>query len=131
MHRSVIALSWRGLHLPAQVRAALVVAVIATRIVRFAEGLVERHFHRPLSLYLDAPLVPDLFRLLRSTVAHGRLALGCLAALALLAGLAVVTWRTLAYLERSLATPWSSFSAITSLRQTSRKREQRIRYRSN
>ena len=100
----MVALGWRGLRLPTQVRAVLVVLVIATRVVRFAEGLVERHFHRPLSLYLDTPLVPELFRLLRATVSLPRLVLGAFAFLSLLAGLAVVTWRTLAYLERSLAT---------------------------
>jgi hypothetical protein len=40
----------RGYVVPGGLRFAIVVAALAVRIFRFAEGIVERHFHRPLSL---------------------------------------------------------------------------------
>src|SRR5581483_7277367 len=65
----------RGFAVPDWVRFALVLIALATRIFRFSEGIVDRHFHRALSLYLDVPLVPNLVALMRSTVSAPQLLL--------------------------------------------------------
>ena len=92
----------RGYPVPGSVRLALVVAALGVRMFRFAEGLVERHFHRPLSLYLDVPLLPNLVGLLRSTVSLPRLAAwASLLALALVV-LGALCWWALAATERAL-----------------------------
>ena len=95
----------RGYQVPQGVRIAVIAVALAVRLFRGAEGMVEQHFHRPLSLFLDVPLVPNLIALLRSTVSLPRLVMG-----ALLAGVAIVllgslTARALTVAERSLAAP--------------------------
>jgi hypothetical protein len=92
----------RGYVVPGGLRFAIVVAALAVRIFRFAEGIVERHFHRPLSLYLDVPLLPNLVGLLRSTVSLPRLgAWASLIALALVV-LGALCWWALGATERAL-----------------------------
>ena len=82
----------RGAVVPDGVRFAIVLFALVTRIFRFAEGVVERHFHRSLSLYLDVPLVPNLVALMRSTVSAQRL-LVCSALIAVaIVVLGVLTW---------------------------------------
>ena len=93
----------RGYEISRGARGAVVAFVVVARIFRGAEGVVDRHFHRPLSLFLDVPLVPDLFRLLRSTVsAPSLVGWGMLVLLGLVA-LGVVTWIVLGVADRSLA----------------------------
>jgi len=102
----LLAIFWlvraRGHRVPSWLRFALVLMALATRIFRFAEGIVERHFHRALSLYLDVPLVPNLVALMRSTVSAPRL-LFWLALIAI--GIAVVSvsaWWALVATERAM-----------------------------
>lgn len=93
----------RGAVVPDWLRFAIVLFALVTRIFRFAEGIVERHFHRLLCLYLDVPLVPNLVALMRSTVSAPRL-LVWLALIAVgLVVLGVLTWWALAITERAMA----------------------------
>ena len=64
----IAALRATGRRLPDPARALIVGLALFARIFRSSEGLIDQHFHRPLSLYLDLPLLPELARLLRSTV---------------------------------------------------------------
>jgi hypothetical protein len=93
----------RNRAVPAGVRFALVVLLIAVRVFRAAEGAVESHFHRPLNLYLDVPLVPNLIGLMRSTVPAPRLIAGALLTTAAVIALGVLTWQALVIVERALA----------------------------
>ncbi len=93
----------RGWVVPDLLRFAIVLFALATRIFRFAEGGVERHFHRALSLYLDVPLVPNLVGLMRSTVSAPRLLVwSALIGIAIVV-LGVLTWWALAITERAMA----------------------------
>jgi hypothetical protein len=92
----------RGSVVPGGLRLALVLAALGVRIFRCADGIVERHFHRPLNLTLDVPLLPNLVALLRSTVSLPRLgAWASLIALALVA-LGALSWWALVATERAL-----------------------------
>ena len=93
----------RGYQIPQGVRIALVALALAARIFRSAEGLVEKHFHRPLSLYLDVPLVPSLIGLLRSTVPLPHLVIGTLLAGVAIVLLGALTARALTVAERALS----------------------------
>ncbi len=95
---------WRGWLVRDGVRFALVVAVVVVRIFRFADGLVESHFHRPFSLYMDGQLVPNLVSLLRSTVSGPRLILLALSMAIGVVVLGALAWQALRAVERSLAT---------------------------
>jgi hypothetical protein len=93
----------RGAAIPGGARLAILVLAMLVRIFRFAEGLVERHFHRPLSLYLDVPLVPNLVGLLRSTVSLPRLMGGVLVIIAGLVVIGLLAWHALRTVERSFS----------------------------
>jgi hypothetical protein len=93
----------RGLVVPDLVRFAVVLVALATRIFRFAEGSVERHFHRALSLYLDVPLLPNLVGLMRSTVSPPRLLVSSALIGVTVVLLGVLTWWALAITERAMA----------------------------
>jgi hypothetical protein len=96
-------LGWRGRRLPQPAIWALAVVLIAIRIFRTSEGLIQLNYYRPVNLYLDLPLLPELVRLLYSTVRLPALLLGGAAVvlgLALVLGLAVAA---IGYAQRSLA----------------------------
>lgn len=101
----------RGDAIPRAARVAILALALAVRIFRFADGLVERHFHRPLNFTLDVPLVPNLVGLLRSTVLLPRLLLWAALVLAGLVVVAALTWGALAIVERSLSSPLRAASA--------------------
>ena len=91
-----------GAVVPDWLRLAIVVLALATRLFRFGEGIVERNFHRALSLYLDVPLVPNLVALMRSTVSGPSLiAWSALIAVGIVV-LGVLTWWALAITERAM-----------------------------
>jgi hypothetical protein len=107
----------RGYQISRGLRFALVAFAVVARIFRAAEGVVDSHFHRPLSLYLDIPLVPNLVSLLRSTVPLSRLLVwAALIAIAIVV-LAVVTWWVVGAADRSLASPGAQrlFFAVLAL----------------
>lgn len=92
-----------GVSLPRGVRAAITALIVIARIFRVADGAVERHFHRALSLYLDVPLVPNLIALMRSTVPGRWLVVGAFLILLALAALAAFAWWIVGVADRSLA----------------------------
>jgi hypothetical protein len=93
----------RGSVVPDWLRFVIVLFALATRIFRIAEGVVEHHFHRALSLYLDVPLVPNLVALMRSTVSAPRLVLWTALVAVALVVLGVLIWWALAITERAMA----------------------------
>lgn len=93
----------RGLVVPDWLRFAVVMFALVTRIFRFAEGIVERHFHRAFNLYLDVPLVPNLVALMRSTVSAPRLLIWSALIAVGIVLLGVLTWWALAINERAMA----------------------------
>ena len=101
-------LGWRRIRLP--VWALLLFALLAVfiRLFRTAEGLIELNYYRPLNLYLDLPLLPELVRLLYTTVPLSTLLLGGLAGLFGLCIVVFLTTLALAYCQRFLAAPASS-----------------------
>jgi hypothetical protein len=101
----------RGHAIPGAARVGILIVALVVRIFRFADGLVERHFHRPLNLYLDLPLVPNLVGLMRSTVPWPWLLLWGVLILAGFVALAALTWLALSVVERSLSSPLSSRGA--------------------
>ena len=95
----------RGHEVPPGARVGVVLIALVVRIFRAAEGVVESHFHRPLSLALDLPLVPNLVSLLRSTVSLPRLVVWALLAGVSIVVLGALTGRALAVADRALASP--------------------------
>ena len=95
----------RGAVVPDWLRLAIVLFALLTRIFRFADGVVERHFHRALSLYLDVPLVPNLVGLMRSTVSAPRLLVWLALIAVAIVVLGVLTWWALTITEQALAFP--------------------------
>ena len=85
---------------PSWVLAALVVAV---GLFRLADGLVRRNYYRSVDLAIDLPLLPELWRLLHSTVSGPSFWAGVLA---LGAALAAAVWaleRAVSFARRFLA----------------------------
>jgi hypothetical protein len=95
----------RGYAVPDWVRFALVLIALATRIFRFSEGIVDRHFHRALSLYLDVPLVPNLVALMRSTVSAPQLLFWSALIAVGIVVLGIGTWWALVATERGMDFP--------------------------
>ena len=71
-------LGWMGRELPRRVLGGLAGFVIFVRLFRVSDGLIEQTYFRPLQLSLDVPLLPELVRLLYSTMSLPRLLLGTL-----------------------------------------------------
>ena len=92
-----------GRRLPRWAMGLLAAVLVAVRIFRFGDGLVRDGWGRPVNLSLDVPLLPDLARLLRSTVAPLTLLLGVLIGVAGLGLLVVLIHRALTRLQRDLA----------------------------
>ncbi|HEY0714049.1 MAG TPA: sulfatase-like hydrolase/transferase, partial [Polyangia bacterium] len=65
-------------------------ALVAALLFHMGDGLVRDGWRRPINLSLDLPLLPDLARLLRSTVAPAALAVGAVAGLVLAVLLSVL-----------------------------------------
>jgi hypothetical protein len=78
-----------GRELPRRVIGGLVAVVLFVRLFRFADGMIQQNYFRPVNLALDVPLLPELGRLLASTVPWYQLVLGGLVILLAL-GLAVL-----------------------------------------
>ena len=61
-------LGWRRRPPPAWLAPVAAGLVVAARILRFSDGVTIRYFNRPIELYLDLPMAPDVLWLLKSTV---------------------------------------------------------------
>ena len=95
-------LGWRNLRLPAWALFLFALLGVFIRLFRTAEGLIELNYYRPLNLYLDLPLLPELARLLYSTVPFSTLLIGGLAGLLGLVVAVFLTTLALAYCQRFL-----------------------------
>jgi len=95
--------AWRP---PVWANIVLTGLITLVRLFRVADGLVGQNYFRAVNLYLDLPLLPDLARLLRSTVTLPQLVLGGLVVIAALAAFMAVTYAALVYLQRFLASGW-------------------------
>src|SRR5690242_10884242 len=56
------------LKVPIWINAVLALLVIFIRLFRVADGLVQQNYFRNVNLFLDMPMLPELARLMRSTV---------------------------------------------------------------
>jgi hypothetical protein len=80
--------------------------VVFVRLYRIADGLIEQNWFRNVNLYMDLPLLPELARLLRSTVPFPKLILGALAVALLFALFCLAIFGSLYFAQRYLATSW-------------------------
>ena len=96
-------LGWRGVRVPPQVGWLLGALLIGVRIFRASDGLVRLNYYRPVNLYLDLPLLPELARLLYATVRLPKLLLGAGAVVLGLALLLTIAAAAMAYAQRTLA----------------------------
>ncbi|HEX3693951.1 MAG TPA: sulfatase-like hydrolase/transferase [Polyangia bacterium] len=97
-------LGWRGIRVPAMVGWLLAGLLIAVRIFRLGDGLIRLNYYRPINLYLDVPLVPELARLLVSTVAWPKLLLGAAALLLAVGVVVALTAAAMGFAQRALTT---------------------------
>jgi hypothetical protein len=95
-------LGWRGWRLPSALTVVLAVLFVAARIFRLGEALVLLNYYRALNLTLDLPLVPELARLMHSTLSVRGQVGGALISVAAIAGLGVLVWAGLRYCQRYL-----------------------------
>ncbi len=82
---------------------ALAVFFTFVRIYRISDGLIHKNYYREIKLYLDAPMLPDLWRLLHMTEPLGKLLLWALGLLVLLVAFGLATFGALTYAHRYLA----------------------------
>jgi hypothetical protein len=96
---------WRRRPLPARAHTVLAALIVAIRLLRICDGVVEHYFWRTLNLYVDLPLAPEGFRLLRATVRPALLiGIGALG-LAALIGLGFFARWAFRYAESYLSAP--------------------------
>jgi hypothetical protein len=81
--------------IPRWVHTLVVVWLFLVRFIRLGDGIKGRYFGQRFNAYSDLGLVPDGLRFLHSTRPIWEIALFCLLALALLAGLAILCYRAL------------------------------------
>ncbi len=98
-------LGWRRRRLPSAAVGALVAALLLCRLLRFGDGLAGRFFSRPFSIVADASLLGELARLLWSTVAHWKVALGALGLAAAFVAVGFGARRALRHAETYLSRP--------------------------
>jgi hypothetical protein len=95
-------LGWRGWRLPVAVTVVLAVLFVAARIFRLGEALVLLNYYRPLNLTLDLPLVPELARLMHSTLTPRAQVAGAVISVVAIAALGVLVGAGLTYCQRYL-----------------------------
>jgi hypothetical protein len=107
-------LGWRRRRVPHWGTGLLTAALVGVRIFRFGDGLVRDGWGRPVNLSLDVALLPDLARLLRSTVQPITLLLGGLVGVAGLGLLIFLIHRALARVQRDLtaAPRWIDLAVV-------------------
>ncbi len=91
-----------GRELPRRVIVGLVALLLFVRLFRFADGMIQQNYFRPVNLALDVPLLPELARLLVSTVAWPKLILGGLVVLLALALAGLILSAALIHAQRFL-----------------------------
>jgi hypothetical protein len=96
------ALGWYRLRVHTGIHVALVAALLFVRLFRIAEGIETRYLFRTLNLYSDAQLLPELFRLLYTTLSTFEFLLAAAAIMVFLVGIVAATSYALRYCERFL-----------------------------
>ncbi len=91
--------------LPRWAMGAVIGFIMASRLLRIADGVEQGAYLRSFIVSLDLPLLPELVRLMYATLSSGRFVLACLALLLGLAGAAFLVQRALRVAERELAVP--------------------------
>jgi hypothetical protein len=93
---------WRRRAVPRWFRSGALAMLFCARLLRFGDGIEGHFFHRTFNFYLDFRLVPDLFRLVMTTVAPWQWGLAALGlSLGLIAGVGLLRW-SLSTAERQL-----------------------------
>ena len=93
-----------GRRAPRPVLGTIAALVVFIRLFRVADGLVQQNYYRQLNLYVDLPLLPELVRLMRSTLPLPAFVLGAVLALLGLALAGLVSYGALALAHRALTT---------------------------
>jgi hypothetical protein len=96
-------LGWMGRRLPFWVLGVLAVLFVWVRLFRTAQGLIELNYYRQLNLALDMPLLPELARLLHSTLSLPRFILAMLLFVSGLGLCLLLLFGSLWYAQRFLA----------------------------
>jgi phosphatidylglycerophosphate synthase len=91
-----------GWRLPWVVRVLLVACLLVVRLMRLGDGIAGQYFSRSFNLYTDLPMVPELVRFLRSTMAPWRFAAAVVATLGGIALLVYAMDRAFAFLAAHL-----------------------------
>jgi hypothetical protein len=99
-------LGWRRRRL--MFGAVLGVAVFAAfvRLYRISDGLIHINYFRDIKLYVDMPLLPDLWRLLRMSVSLPKLLTMTVLLGAAVSLLILLTYGAIIYLQSYLARSW-------------------------
>jgi hypothetical protein len=94
-------------------RRPMVGATVATalfltlvRLYRISDGLIHKNYYRDVALYVDLPLLPDLWRLMYMSVSLPKLLLGTLLLLVALVLFTALGFFALTYCQRYLARGW-------------------------
>jgi hypothetical protein len=85
---------------------ALALFMTFIRLYRISDGLVHKNFYREVKLYVDMPLLPDLWRLMYMSVPLPKLLLGVLLLLLALTAFTLVAYFALTYAHHYLARGW-------------------------
>jgi Sulfatase len=94
-----------GRAVPGALHAVLVGVFVLVRLLRVADGMAQRFLSRTFSLAFDLPLVPELVRLLRSTLPAWQFVAVCAAVPMALVALGLLLHRCLRTAEQRLSEP--------------------------
>jgi hypothetical protein len=96
------ALGRYGRRVPSLVHALIVGFLVFVRLFRIGEGIELSYLSRPLNLWSDLPLVPELVRLIYTTTPPGKLLLAAVLGTPVVIGAVIAVSLALRYSERFL-----------------------------
>ncbi len=88
-----------GTPVPRWMLVTVTVWVFLVRLLRFGDGIQGRYFAQRFNVYTDLPLIPEGFRFLHSARPIWQIVAGTIVVLAVLAGLAYLTYRALHFAQ--------------------------------
>jgi hypothetical protein len=93
---------------PIWISALLALVIIFIRLFRVADGLVQQNYFRNVNLFLDMPMLPELARLMRSTVPMPKLIIGAFLIACAFGLMALILSLALLFTQRYLASGWTA-----------------------
>jgi hypothetical protein len=99
-------LGWwrRRLMFGATLGLAVVIAIV--RLFRIADGLIHKNYFREVKLYVDMPMLPDLWRLMRMTLPLSTVIAGTVLLVVLLTAFVLLIHGALVYQQFYLSKGW-------------------------